>query len=71
MLMLEMQPGQSVQIGDNVVVTLRKKTGRAARLAFDADKSVSIKRLGDSGHKRIVGITGEHKELPETAGMAR
>lgn len=43
-LKLEIRPGESVQIGDNVTLTLEEKSGQVARLSFDADKSVSIRR---------------------------
>lgn len=62
MLKIEIGPGESVRIGDNVIITLEKKTGQVARLAFDADKSVPIKRvIADEpvSRPKTVGITGK------------
>lgn len=44
MLKLELRVGESVKIG-NAVVTLEDKSGRIARLAIEADKSVPIQRV--------------------------
>lgn len=44
MLKLELRVGESVKIGD-AVVTLEDKSGRVARLAIQADKSVPIQRV--------------------------
>lgn len=49
MLRLDIKPGESVHIGDGpnaVVITLEDKSGRNARIAFDADRSVKITRVG-------------------------
>lgn len=60
MLKLELSPGESVQIGSDVVVTLEKKTGQVARLAFDADKSIPIRRIErEPAQRKAFGITGE------------
>lgn len=48
MLRLDLKPGESVKIGDGptaVVITLEEKSGRNARVAFDADRSVKITRV--------------------------
>lgn len=48
MLRLDIKPGESVRIGDGpnaVVITLEDKSGRNARIAFDADRSVKITRV--------------------------
>lgn len=48
MLRLDIKPGESVRIGDGpnaVVITLEDKSGRNARIAFDADRSVKIARV--------------------------
>lgn len=34
MLRIELKPGESVQIGENVVITFEEKSGNRARLAF-------------------------------------
>ena len=44
MLKLELRVGESVKIGD-AIVTLEDKSGRIARLAIQADKSVPIQRV--------------------------
>jgi len=63
MLKLDLSPGQSVRIGSDVVLTLEKKTGQVARLAFVADRSIPISRVdGDAGKTRpVFGITGQGK----------
>lgn len=48
MLRLDLKPGESVKIGEGpnaVVITLEDKSGRNARVAFDADRSVKIARV--------------------------
>jgi len=45
LLRLELRPGESVRIGDYAVITLEEKSGKAARIAFDADRSVPITRV--------------------------
>jgi sRNA-binding carbon storage regulator CsrA len=48
MLRLDIKPGESVRIGDGanaVVITLEDKSGRNARIAFEADRSVKITRI--------------------------
>ena len=44
MLKLELRVGESVKIGE-AVITLEDKSGRIARLAIQADKSVPIHRV--------------------------
>ncbi|MNP93523.1 hypothetical protein D3C85_60480 [compost metagenome] len=48
MLRLDLKIGESVRIGEGdnaVVITLEDKSGRNARIAFDADRSVKITRI--------------------------
>lgn len=48
MLRLDLKPGESVKIGEGpnaVVITLEDKSGRNARVAFEADRSVKISRV--------------------------
>lgn len=64
MLNIELRPGESVQIGKDVTVTLVEKSGARARLAFVADKSIPIHRIRHSDHSQarvaaMGGITGE------------
>lgn len=44
-LRLDLKPGESVRIGDTVVITLEEKSGKAARIAFKADRSVPISKV--------------------------
>lgn len=59
MLKLELRVGESVKIGD-AVVTLEDKSGRIARLAIEADKSVPIQRVQPTtaAHMAKNGIGG-------------
>ena len=43
--MIDMEPGDSVQIGE-ARLTLEEKTGRRARIKIEVDKSVQVTRLG-------------------------
>jgi sRNA-binding carbon storage regulator CsrA len=43
MLLLDVKPGERVAIGDNVFLTIEKKSGQQARIAFDAPKDVKIR----------------------------
>lgn len=50
MLRLDIKLGESVRIGEganSVTITLEEKSGRSARIAFDADRSVKITRVKD------------------------
>lgn len=47
-LRLDLKQGESVRIGEGpnaVVITLEDKSGRNARIAFEADRSVKITRV--------------------------
>lgn len=43
-LRLDLKPGESVRVGD-AVITLEEKSGKAARIAFKADRSVPISKV--------------------------
>ena len=58
MLKLDISVGESVRIGSDVVITLEKKTGQVARLSFEADRSIPIRRIEPEPRKTF-GITGE------------
>lgn len=45
MLRLDLKPGESVKIGNVAVITLEEKSGKTARVAFQADRSVPITRV--------------------------
>lgn len=68
MLTIDLEPGESVRIGDVAVVTLREKSGRRARIEFQADRSVPIKRVqaGPTDAKLAAagGITGQALPAP-------
>ena len=61
-LKLEIRPGESIAIGNYAVVTLEEKSGKIARLAIQADKSVPVSRIQNQNTATIaasVGITGK------------
>ncbi|WP_278984079.1 carbon storage regulator [Sphingobium yanoikuyae] len=45
MLKLDIRVGESVTIGDGIVLSLEKKSGQLARIAIRADPSLKIRRL--------------------------
>jgi sRNA-binding carbon storage regulator CsrA len=45
MLKLDVRVGESVSIGDGVVITLEKKSGQLARIAFHADPKTRIRKM--------------------------
>ena len=62
MLKLELRPGESITIGTVATVTLEEKSGKIARLAIQADKSVPVSRVQSNSTATIassVGITGK------------
>lgn len=62
MLKLELRPGESITIGSYATVTLEEKSGKIARLAIQADKSVPVSRVPTQNTAKIaasVGITGK------------
>lgn len=62
MLKLEIRPGESIAIGNVAVVTLEEKSGKIARLAIQADKSVPVSRVQQNNTAKLaasVGITGK------------
>lgn len=61
MLRLDLKPGDSVRIGDYAVITLEEKSGKAARIAFQADRSVAISKIQKKTPADLMkgGIGGE------------
>lgn len=62
MLKIELRPGESVSIGGIAVVTLEEKSGKVARLAIKADKSVKVDRVSRPTAAQFAaegGITGK------------
>lgn len=61
MLQINLKIGESISIGGIAIITLEEKSGRSARLAIDADRSVSVKRVEPHGAAKLAasgGITG-------------
>lgn len=42
---IDLEPGQSVAIGDFGTITLEKKSGQSARLSFQVDKTIALRRV--------------------------
>lgn len=62
MLKIELRPGESVSIGGIAIVTLEEKSGKVARLAIKADKSVKVDRVSRPTAAKFAaegGITGK------------
>lgn len=45
MLRMDVQVGESIEIGEGIVVTLEKKSGQTARIAVRADPGLKIRRM--------------------------
>jgi hypothetical protein len=45
MLKIDIEPGDTIKIGDGVTLHLEQKSGQRARLSFDADRSIPIKKI--------------------------
>ena len=61
MLKLDLKVGESVRVGD-AIITLEEKSGKVARISFQADRSVPIKRVHHGRAASIAaetGLTGE------------
>lgn len=56
-LKLEVRPGETITIGDNVTVTLEEKSGQVARLSFEAPRSISISK-GRAPDARLAAMEG-------------
>lgn len=69
MLKIDLEPGQSVRIGDFAVVTLEEKSGQRARLAFKADRSIPISKIAQaaSSDAQIAARLGISNEAPALA----
>ena len=60
-LKIELRPGEAVSIGDLAIITLESKSGKVARIAINADKSVPVSRVVQptaAQFAAIGGITG-------------
>ena len=61
MLQINLKIGESISIGGIAIITLEEKSGKTARLAIDADKSVKVERLQANTAAQFAaagGITG-------------
>ena len=62
MFRTDLKPGEAVRIDGPATITFEGKSGQAARLSFDADRSVSIKRVTGSASPASIaassGISG-------------
>lgn len=47
-LILEARPGDQITVGENVLVTVEEKSGRVARLRFEAPTDVRIRKQDNS-----------------------
>lgn len=47
-LALEMRPGEIVELGDGISLTLEEKTGKVARIRIEAPTDVKIQKKGIS-----------------------
>jgi sRNA-binding carbon storage regulator CsrA len=62
MLKIDLEPGQTIKIGNYATITMEEKSGQRARLAIEADKSIPIHRpqrqQTDAMIAAKAGITG-------------
>lgn len=45
MLKIDIRPGEAIAIGSHAVIRLEEKSGKIARLAIEADKSIPVSRI--------------------------
>lgn len=60
-LKIDLRPGETIAIGDIAVITLEEKSGKIARIAIEADKSVPVHRMEKPTTAQFAaqgGITG-------------
>lgn len=57
LLNVDLKPGEKLQIGDATIV-LVQKSGQLARLSIDADKSIPVKKIGQSAAVRAMAEQG-------------
>lgn len=58
MLKIDIKPGESVEIGNDIVVTLEEKSGQVARLSFQAPKSIPIRRVQSASPAQVAASYG-------------
>lgn len=62
LLKIELRAGESVSIGELATITLESKSGKVARIAIEADKSIPVNRVGKAtmaDHVAKFGIGGK------------
>lgn len=64
MLRIDLKPGESVRIGNMATLTLEEKSGKVARLAFDADKSIDIRRVEAGNVTASMAASGGISSFP-------
>lgn len=62
-LKLEVRPGETITIGDDVTVTLEEKSGQVARLSFEAPRSIPISKAREPDERiaAMEGLGGSHR----------
>jgi len=58
MLRIDLKVGQSIKIGDGIIVTLEDKSGKTAKLAIDADRSIPVQRVPQATDASIAAAHG-------------
>ena len=58
MLRIDLKVGQSIKIGDGIVITLDDKSGKTAKLAIDADPAIRVQRLPQATDASIAATHG-------------
>ena len=68
MLVLSRKPGQKLQIGDNITITVLEVHGHVLRLGIEAPQDIRVLRaeLQDWSRPEVVPIA--RKQLPALAG---
>ncbi len=58
-LAVELAPGQSISIGDGILLTIEKKTGKVARIRITAPSDIKIgRREIDPGLREVMRNLG-------------
>ena len=68
MLVLSRKPGQKLQIGDNITVTVLEVHGHVLRLGIEAPRDVRVLRAELQDWSRPEVGTTARKQLPALAG---
>ena len=68
MLVLSRKPGQKLQIGDNITITVLEVHGHVLRLGIEAPQDVRVLRAELQDWSRPKAGTIARKQLPALAG---